>query len=135
MDPKSKENRIELRRLAYFFKHFRPDQKKFMATSVDDFLAESPKTAPRSKSLSKMLDFMTQKVFKPMGRFGRPVPTNKQSPQVLKRRRKKMEPSFMLLHTSSERIQRRYRGYLEPSRRRRIPKKTSQKVSQIENDR
>ncbi len=134
MNSKSKENRILLHRLAYFFKNFKPEQKKFMANSVDSFLAETPKNAPRSKSLSKMLDFMTQKVFKPIGHFGHPLPANKQSPQVLKRRRKKMEPSLMLLHTSSQRIQRRYRGYLEPSTRR-GRKRTTQKISQVENDR
>ena len=114
MNSKSKKNRILLHRLAYCFENLKPKQKEFMAASVDDFLAETPKNAPRSKSLSKMLDFMTQKVFHPIGKLGRPVPANKQSPQVLKRRRKKMEPSFMLLHTSSERIRHRYRSYLQP---------------------
>lgn len=133
MNIKSKENRILLHRLAYFFKNFKPEQKKFMVTSVDDFLSETPKSAPRSKSLSQILDFMTQKVFKPMGHFGSHIPANKQSPQALKRRRKKMEPSFMLLHSSSEKIQRRYRGYLEQTSRR-SRKKMSRKA-QMENDR
>ena len=134
MNSKTKENRILLHRLAYFFKHFKATQKKEIAGPVRDFLAETPEKAPRSKHLSKILDFMTRKVFKPMGAFGRAIPTNKQSPQMLKRRRERMEPPFMLLHTSSKRIQGRYLGYLEPSRRR-SRRRISTKVSQAENDR
>lgn len=132
MNSKTKENRILLKRLAYFFKHFKPEQKKFMASSVDEFLAESPKSASRSKSLAKILDFMTQKVFKPIGKFGLSIIPSKQSPQTLKKRRDKMKPSFMLLHSASARIQNRYRGYLtstEPRRR------TSRKKLSQENDR
>ena len=126
MPQKSVKDKILLTRLAYFFQHFRPEQKKFMADSVDDFLAESPKNASRSKSLSKILDFMAQKVFKPIGRFGRAVALSKQSPQFLKKRRDKMKPSFMLLHNSSPKVQRQYRGYLIPIRRR-----GRKKISQI----
>ncbi len=127
MAQKSLKDKILLTRLAYFFKHFKSDQKKFMADSVDDFLAESDKNASRSKSLSKILDFMTQKVFHPIGKLGRPIPLNKQSPQTLKKRREKMKPSFMALHSSPMRLQRRYRGYLgqNPSHRRSVKKKTS----------
>ncbi len=125
---RSIKDKILLSRLAYFFKHFKADQKKFMADSVDDFLEESDKNAPRSKSLSKILDFMAQKVFQPIGKFGRPIPLHKQSPQTLKRRREKMRPSFMALHSSSVRVQKRYRNYLgyASSSRRSIKKKTSQ---------
>ena len=129
-----KYNKILLNRLAYFFRHFKPEQRKFMADSVDDFLAESPKNAPRSKSLSKILDFMTQKVFRPIGKFGRAIAPAKQSPQTLKKRRDKMKPSLMLLYASSKQVQRRYRGYLAPSPASHVRrKKTSRFVG--ENDR
>ena len=56
MTKKSLKDKILLNRLAYFFKHFKPEQKKFMSKSMDDFLAESQKTAPTSKSLYKILE-------------------------------------------------------------------------------
>lgn len=126
MDSKLKENKILLNRLAYFFKHFRPDQKKEMAGPVREFLAESPEKAPRSKHLSKILDFMTQRVFKPIGRFGRVILLNRQSPQTLKKRREKMKPTFLLLHASSKNVQRRYCAYLTPKRRRTVKKRITQ---------
>ena len=109
MTKKSLKDKILLNRLAYFFKHFKPEQKKFMSKSMDDFLAESQKTAPTSKSLYKILDYMTEKVFKPIGKI-------KKSVQNLKKRREKMKPSLLLLHDSPERVQQRYRGYLKPRR-------------------
>lgn len=109
MTKKTQANKILLNRLAYFFKHFKPEQKIFLSKSMDDFLAESPKTAPTSKSLYKILDYMTEKVFKPIGKI-------KKSVQSLKRRREKMKPSLLLLHDSSERVQQKYRGYLKPRR-------------------
>lgn len=117
MTKKSLKDKILLNRLAYFFKHFKPEQKKFLSESMDDFLAESSKTAPTSKSLYKILDYMTEKVFKPIGKI-------KKSVQNLKRRREKMKPSLLLLHDSSERVQLKYRAYLKPARRTR-KRKTS----------
>ena len=130
MTQKSVKERILFNRLTYFFKNFKPSQKKFMAENMDDFLAESTQNAPRSKSLSKILDFMAQKVFKPIGRFGRVILPNTQSPQNLKRRREKMKPSLLLLHRSPEKVRRRYRGYLTTERRR-----SKRKTQQYQNDR
>lgn len=109
MAKKSIKEKILLNRLTYFFKHFRPEQKKFMSESMDDFLGESKKSAPTSKSLYKILDYMTEKVFKPIGKIRKSV-------KNLKARREKMKPSFLLLHDSSERVQQKYRGYLKPTR-------------------
>jgi hypothetical protein len=137
MNSNSKENKILLRRLAYFFKHFKPEQKKIMADSVDEFLAEPTERASHSKSLSKILDFLTKKVFKPIGKFGRPIPLNKQSPQIQKKRRDKMKPSFMLFHESPEGVKRRIRRSLDTPRitRRRRTTRSKGKKLQIENDR
>ena len=132
MNSESKKDKILLHRLAYFFKRFKPEQKQFMADSVDNFLAEPPEKAARSKSLSKILDFMTQKVFKPIGKFGRTISPSKLSPQAQKKRRDKMKPSFLVLHRSSKIVQARYQRALRPARTRRHSKK---KTQQIENDR
>ena len=117
MKQKSTKDKILLNRLAYFFKHFKPEQKKEMEKSVDEFLAESKADAPTSKSLYKILDYMTEKVFKPIGKI-------KKSVQNLKRRREKMKPSFLLLHDCGERVQKKYRAYLKPTRQTR-KRKTS----------
>jgi len=112
----SSENKILLNRLKYFFEHFKPSQKKQLAGSVKDFLAEKPEKAPRSKHLSKILDFLTQKVFKPIGRFGRVILPKDQSPQLIRKRRNKMKPSLLLLHAAPKNIQEDYYACLTSKR-------------------